>query len=213
MKTDWEIRRDIIGIAKKVYDKGFVAATDGNISMRVMTDRIMITPSGSCLGNLNVNELVYTDFTGSVLQGNTKPSSELPMHIEIYKHRPDVEAIIHAHPSYSTAFTLSGQTFSEPVLPEIILSLGEIPIAPYATPSSNESVLAIHDLILKHDAIILDHHGAITFGPSLEDAFYKMERLEHSATTLFAAKQLGTLNPLKPADIQKLIDIKKENNH
>ncbi len=210
MKTDWEIRRDIVSTAKKVYDKGFAVATDGNISMRMMSDRIMITPSGSCLGNLNVNDLVYTDITGVILQGNIRPSSELPMHIEIYKNRPEIEAIIHAHPSYSTAFTVAGESFSEPVLPEVILGLGEIPIAPYATPSTNESALAIHDLILNHDAIMLDHHGAVTIGFSLEDAYFKMEKLEHAAATLLAAKQLGTVNPLKSTDVEKLEKIKKE---
>ena len=210
MKTDWEIRREICQYGKKVYDKGFVAATDGNISMRMMGDRLFITPSASCLGTLNVNDLVYVDFNSQVLQSHSNPSSELPMHLEIYKKRPDVNAIIHTHPANSTAFTVAGENFSEPVLPELILGIGDIPIAKYATPSTNESAIVISDLIKKHDVIILDHHGVVTVGKDLQEAFYKLERLEHAASTLLAAKQLGNINPLNPSDIEKLHKIKQK---
>lgn len=209
MQTDWEIRRDISNCGKKIYDRGFAVATDGNISVRILNNRLMITPSGSCLGKLNINDLIYVDISGQVLQGDCKPSSELPMHIEIYKNRPDVKAIVHAHPNVSTAFTVSGETLSKPVLPELILGLGDIPTAPYATPSTRESAYAISELIKNHDVILLDHHGAVTVGESLEDAFFKMEKLEHAAATMLAAKQLGHINPLKPSDIEKLQKVKE----
>ena len=210
MKTDWETRREICLYGRKVYDKGFVTATDGNISMRMMNDRMFITPSASCLGNLNVNDLVYVDFNGQVLQCNRTPSSELPMHLEIYNKRPEVNAIIHTHPANSTAFTIAGENFSQPVLPELILGLGDVPIAKYATPSTHESAVVISELIKNHDVIILDHHGVVTVGIDLQQAFYKLERLEHAASTLLAAKQLGNINPLNPSDIEKLKAIKNK---
>ena len=210
MKTDWEIRREICLFGKRVYEKGFVTATDGNISMRMMANRLMITPSASCLGDLNVNDLAYVDLTGQILQSNCKPSSELPMHLEIYRNRPDVNAIIHTHPVNSTSFTIAGESFSQPVLPELILGIGDVPIAKYATPSTNESAVVISELIKNHDVIILDHHGVVTVGKTLLDAFFKLERLEHAASTLLAAKQLGNINPLDPSDIEKLEKVKQD---
>ena len=210
MKTDWEIRREICLFGKRVYEKGFVTATDGNISMRMMANRLMITPSASCLGDLNVNDLAYVDLTGQILQSNCKPSSELPMHLEIYRNRPDVNAIIHTHPVNSTSFTVAGESFSPPVLPELILGIGDVPIAKYATPSTNESAVVISELIKNHDVIILDHHGVVTVGKTLLDAFFKLERLEHAASTLLAAKQLGNINPLNPSDIEKLHEIREK---
>lgn len=210
MKTDWEIRREICLFGKKVYDKGFVAATDGNISMRLMTNRLMITPSASCLGDLNVNDLAYVDLNGQILQSNCKPSSELPMHLEIYRNRSDINAIIHTHPVNATSFTVAGETFSQPVLPELILGIGDVPIAKYATPSTRESAIVISELIKNHDVIILDHHGVVTIGNTLQEAFFKLERLEHAASTLLAAKQLGSINPLNPSDIKKLHEIREK---
>ena len=177
MKTEWETRRDIVAIARRVYNAGIVAATDGNISYRIMTDRVMITPSGTSFASLNTDSLAYVDLEGNVLSHQYKPSSELPMHLEIYRQRPDVNAIIHAHPPYATALTLSGYSMEDPILPEVVMMFGKIPTAPYATPSTKESAESIRHLIKDHQAILLDHHGAVTYGKSLEDAFHKMEKL------------------------------------
>ena len=121
-----------------------------------------------------------------------------------------MNAIIHTHPVNSTSFTVAGETFSQPVLPELILGIGDVPIAKYATPSTNESVVVISELIKNHDVIILDHHGVVTVGKTLLDAFFKLERLEHAASTLLAAKQLGNINPLNPSDIEKLHEIREK---
>jgi L-fuculose-phosphate aldolase len=207
MYTDWEIRRNILSYGKRVYEMGFVAATDGNISVRTMNNRLMITPSGVALGKMNSEELIYVDFEGRTLQGRRKPSSELPMHIMIYKQRLDVQAIIHTHPPIATAFSVAGKSLSQPVLPEVVLMFGEIPVASYATPSTIESAYAVKNLILDHDIIILDHHGAVSIGSSLEDAFLKLEKLEQTAKTLIAAKQLGEVLPLSTEEINKLVKI------
>jgi len=213
MKTDWEARRDIVACARQVYEAGIVAATDGNISHRMMTDRVMITPAGRSFANLNTDELAYVDIDGNILNFEQKPSSELPMHLEIYRQRPEINAVIHAHPPYATAFTVTGNSLSEPILPEVVMMFGEIPTAPYATPSTQESAESIRHLIKDYDAILLDHHGAVTYGKSLEDAFYKMEKLEHAAKTVLAAKSLGIPKVLDENQLSKLKDLKQDSDY
>ena len=213
MKTDWEARRDIIACARQVYDKGIVAATDGNISYRMMTDRVMITPSGTSFSNLSSDDLVYVDIDGNILSFGQKPSSELPMHLEIYRQRPAVNAIIHAHPPFATALTLAGVSLAEPILPEVVMMFGKIPTAPYATPSTPESAESIRHLIKDHDAILLDHHGAVTYAESLEEAFYKMEKLEHAAKTILAARSIGAPKTLNEEQLSKLKDLRKDSDY
>lgn len=213
MKTDWETRRDIVAIARRVYNAGIVAATDGNISHRIMTDRVMITPSGTSFANLNTDALAYVDLEGNILSYQYKPSSELPMHLEIYRQRPDVQAIIHAHPPYATALTLSGHSLEDPVLPEVVMMFGKIPTAPYATPSTKESAESIKPLIKDHQAILLDHHGAVTYGSSLEEAFHKMEKLEHAAKTILAATSLGAPKKLDEQQLSKIRDLGQHSDY
>jgi L-fuculose-phosphate aldolase len=129
------------------------------------------------------------------------------MHLEIYRQRPDVNAVIHAHPPYATALTISGYSLEEPILPEVVLMFGKIPTAPYATPSTKESAESIRHLIKDHQAILLDHHGAVTYGGSLQDAFHKMEKLEHAAKTILAATSLGTPKKLDQRQLGKLKDV------
>lgn len=213
MLTDWEIRRSIVGYGKRVHNAGLVAATDGNISVRIMGDRVMITPSGSALGNLNPDQLLYVDFSGNVLSGRGKPSSELPMHIAIYKKRPDVSAIIHTHPPVSTAFSIARISLSEPVLPEVVVGLGDIPISPYATPGTPEGAAILEGIIETHDVVILDHHGAVAVGKTLEEAFQKMEKLEHAARTILAAHQLGGVSVLPDEEVEKLKAIREQSGY
>jgi L-fuculose-phosphate aldolase len=213
MKTDWEVRRDIIAIAKQVYDKGIVAATDGNISYRIMTDRVMITPSGTSFATLTIDTLAYVDLDGNILNFEHKPSSELPMHLEIYRQRPDVNAIIHAHPPFATALTLTGQSLADPILPEVVMMFGKIPTAPYATPATQESANSIRHLIKDHDAILLDHHGAVTYSSSLQEAFHKMEKLEHAAKTILAAKSIGTPKILDENQLSKIKELEHNTDY
>jgi L-fuculose-phosphate aldolase len=173
----------------------------------------MITPAGRSFANLNTDELAYVDFDGNILNFEQKPSSELPMHLEIYRQRPEINAVIHAHPPFATAFTVTGNSLSEPILPEVVMMFGEIPTAPYATPSTQESAESIRHLVKDYDAILLDHHGAVTYGKSLEDAFYKMEKLEHAAKTVLAAKSLGTPKTLDDNQLSKLKDLKQHSDY
>ena len=213
MNTDWEVRRDIIACARYIYDKGMVAATDGNISCRVMADRVMITASGTSFSDLTTDELAYIDLNGANLNYDKNPSSELPMHLEIYRQRQDVQAVIHAHPPFATALTLCGDSLTDPILPEVVLMFGEIPTAPYATPSTRESAESIRPYIKNHEAILLDHHGAVTYGKSLKDALYKMEKIEHTAKTVLAAKTLGIPKILDQNQLRKLRDLKNKSEY
>jgi L-fuculose-phosphate aldolase len=212
VKTDWEARRDIVATARQVYKAGIVAATDGNISHRMMTDRVMITPTGKSFANLNTDEMSYVDLDGNILNFDHKPSSELPMHLEIYRQRPEINAVIHAHPPFATAFTITGNSLSDPILPEVVMMFGEIPTAPYATPATQESADSIRHLVKDYDAILLDHHGAVTCGETLDEAYYKMDKLEHAARTMLAANSLGAINPLTEDNIEKLQKFKKRSN-
>ena len=197
-------RRKIVAFGKQLYEKGLVSATDGNISTKLADDRLLITPTGKALGRLSTKEIVCVDVKGNVQKKQGNPSTELPMHLTIYRQRADVSAVIHAHPPLATAFSVAGEPLEQPVLPEIVLAFGRIPIAPYATPSTIESERAVEELVRNHDLIVLDHHGAVALGRSLEEAFQRLEKLEHLAKTLIAAKQLGRIVPLSEEAIEKL---------
>lgn len=210
MHDDWRLRREIVEFGRRVYEKDLAAGSDGNISARVMSDRLLITPSGCCLGELRAEELVYVDFNGNLLSGRGKPSSELPMHIVAFKERPDVEAIIHAHPPIATAFTVAGLTLAQCVIPEIVLAFGCIPTAEYATPSSDEGPRVIRSLVKKHDALVLDRHGSLTLGKNLADAFRKLEKVEHCARVTLAARQLGRVKTLSEDEIRRLEEVRQQ---
>lgn len=209
MITDWEARRKIVSFGKLLHAEGLAVAKDGNISVRIKPDKIVITPRDYSLATLSDSHMAHVDLEGKVFDSNLKPSSELPMHLEIYRQRQDVSAVIHAHPPYTTAFTLVGANFSQPVLPEVYVIFGDIPIAPYATPSTNEIAPFLRELIKNHDVIVLDHHGAVTVGESLKDAYCRMEKLEHAAKTLFIAHQLGKVKPLSADALKKLDEVRK----
>ena len=210
MITDWEARRKIVSFGRQLYTQGLVAAKDGNISVRIKPDRIIITPRNYSLANLLDSHMAHVNLDGNWSDSNLQPSSELAMHLEAYHQRPDVNAVIHAHPPYTTAFTLAGLDFSMPVLPEVQIMFGEIPIASYGTPATDESARSIRELIKDHDIVVLDHHGALTVGENLRDAYCRMEKLEHAAKTLFLARQLGKLKPLSEDALKKIAEFRKK---
>ncbi len=210
MNAAWHLRKEIVEFGRRVYEKNLVAATDGNISVRILGDRLLITPSGFCLGELKPEDLVYADFEGRTLSGRNAPSSELPMHIAAYEERPDVHAIIHAHPPVTTAFTVAGYNLAQCVIPEVVLIFGCIPTTEYATPSSEEGPRVIRSLIRKHDALILDRHGSLTAGCSLREAYHKLEKVEHCAQVTLAARQLGNVKTLTADQVERLEEVRKK---
>ncbi len=209
MPNEWQIRREIVAIGKQAYDRGLVAATDGNISVRVMDDRFLITPSGSCLGELKLEQLVYVDFDGRVLSGG-KPTGELSMHLAAYRERSDINAVLHAHPPVTTGFTIAGKSLAQCIIPEVVVIFGTIPTTEYATISTEEGAKAIRELIKNHDALILDRHGTITVGKELIEAYRKLEKVEYCAQVTLIAHQLGRVRTLSTDEIMKLETVRKK---
>lgn len=206
MLDENNIRQQLVNIAAKMYSCGYITGYSGNLSARLPDGKLLVTPAGVCKGELSPEQLLLVDPNTSpnVLFTDKHLTSELPMHLEVYHQRPDVGAVIHAHPSTCVALTLVGITLEEPFLPEAIVLLGSVPTAPYATPSSQENQVAISNLIGKHNAIILDHHGTLTVGKNLAEAYHRLEVLEHTACTLALAHLLGKPQPLSPQAVEKL---------
>lgn len=206
-----DLRRQIVKVGQLMYEKGFVAASDGNISARLEPGRILITPSGLHKGLMEPQQLLVVDEDGRPLGPRThanrhlKPTSELPMHLEVYRQREDVTAVVHAHPPITVALTIAGVPLADCLLPEVIVFLGLIPTTAYATPSSTENVRAIRDFIRHHDAIVLQRHGSLTVGDSVMQAFMRLETVEQNARIAFMLTQLGARNPLPPDEVEKLL--------
>ena len=211
-RSENELRQHILEIGKWMYQKGFVAASDGNISARLDRDRLLVTPSGFGKAFLEADHLLIVNMNGEKISPmfgrwrDLKPSSEIRLHLECYRQRTDVQSVIHAHPPMTIACTLAGISLAKCVLPEVLYDLGTIPTAKYATPSSQENAMAVRELVKTYDAIVLDRHGTVTVGATLRDAYMRLERVEHSAQVTLAAQQaLGhPVEPLTPDAIQKL---------
>lgn len=208
MKKENTIKEDIIKICKRMYQKSLVAANDGNLSVKLSDNKIIVTPTGKSKGFLIQKDLVIVDSGGRKLKGSLKPTTELPMHLFVYQRRKDMGAVVHAHPPYSTAFAVAGIGLDRDVLPEVVLSLGKIPLAKYATPSTKEVPDSISTFIKNHDAILLKNHGVLTLGKDIEEAYYKLEIVEHFAHILYLAIRLGRVNELSKGDVGKLMKIK-----
>jgi L-fuculose-phosphate aldolase len=208
MRTEYNLRKDLIEVCKRMYQKGFIAATDGNVSIRINENRIIFTPSGMCKGYLEADDLIITDLTGKKISGKYNASTEINMHLAAYRERPDITAVVHGHPPTAVAFTFANIALSECLLPEVIVTLGNIPVVPYETTGTYELASAISPYIREYDAVILDKHGVVAVGKDVFDAFYKLEKVEHNAHVVYMAKQLGRLDPLKPEQINELMKLR-----
>src|SRR4030042_2197969 len=206
------LKREMVEICRMLHRKNLVAATDGNVSARV-GDRLLTTPSGVNKGWVKEEQIITVDLNGRLVEGSGRPTSELAMHLTVYRLRPEVQAVVHAHPPLATAFTIAGVSLEEQVLPEVVLNLGVILTAAYATPSSPEGPEAIRELIKTHDALLLERHGAVTVGADLMEAYNKMEKLEHTALVLLLAHLLGGVRVLPPEEVAKLLSLKLKMDH
>ena len=211
--SESNLRAEIVRIGKLMHQFEFVDGTSGNISARLGPDRILATPSGLAKGFLTPEQLIIVDMDGNlvppVLPG-LKPTSELLMHLEAYRQRPDVNGVVHAHPITSVALSIVGIPLTDCVIPEAVVLLGAIPTTPYATPSSAENQRAISELVKTHDAIVLAYHGSLTVGPTVWDAYLRLESLEHTAKIIAQAHMLGEVKPLPPEQVQKLIATREQ---
>ena len=204
------LRTTLVEICHTVADRGYVSATDGNISARLPGGTILITRSSLNKGMVTIDDLVEVDKNGNVIQGAGRSSTELDMHLYIYEERPEIHAVVHAHPVHATAFAVAGQSIEECVFPEVVLGFGGIPLASYATPSTREVRESLAPFIHSHDAILLANHGVVTYGTDPWDAFFKMEKVEQTAHILFVARLLGGERILTSDAIEKLRAISKE---
>ncbi len=199
-----QARDEMVEVGRRLWQRGYVAANDGNISQRVGEDRLLATPTGVSKGFMTAEMLILTDMDGKVVRGELRPSSELNMHIEVYRLRPEIKAVVHAHPPVATSFSVAGIALDKCILPESVLTLGAIPVAGYATPSTDEMPASIRPFVSSHDALLLANHGAVTWAVSLEQAYFRMETLEQGAAIVHHALMLGNVNLLGPEEVAKL---------
>ncbi len=204
-----EAKQHILDVGRRLYQKEYVVSNDGNMSARIGDDRIVATPAGLCKGTLSLEDLCVCDMDGKKVSGSRNPSSEIGMHIFLYRERPDIGAVVHAHPPTATGFSVAGIPLSACVLPEMIISLGSVPIAEYGTPGGSEISEPIRKYVKDYDAYLLQNHGATTVGPDIMNAYFKMETLEHFARILFVARQLGDVNVLDREEVEKLLQIRE----
>ena len=207
MGTEKRLRQKLVAICRMLHHKNLIASMDGNVSVK-FGDGLLTTPSGVNKGFLEEDQIIVVDWNGRVIEGDGQPTSELAMHLAVYRLRPEVEAVVHAHPPVATAFSIAGISMEDFVLPEVVMTLGVIPTASYATPTTEDVPAAICDLIRSHDALILERHGALTVGQDLMEAYNKMEKLEHTAVILLTALQLGRVQLLPPREVDKLMRLK-----
>jgi L-fuculose-phosphate aldolase len=203
-------KKDIIEMCRRIYQRGYVAANDGNVSVRVDDEHIVLTPTGMSKGFLQPADLCVVDIDGNKVAGRLNPSSESKMHLAIYRARRDVNAVVHAHPPTATGFAVAGIPLTKCVLPEVIVSIGSIPIAEYATPGSEDLADVVVRYLNQYDAILMENHGAITVGETVTNAHYKMETMEHFAKIMFVAHQLGNVNVLPGNDVGDLMALREK---
>ena len=202
--SSYPSRRDICEVGRRIYQRGYVAANDGNISARIGADRILCTPTGVSKGFIAEDMLTVCDMTGKQVSGPLEISSEIRMHLEIYQLRADINAIVHAHPPTATGFAVAGIELTQCVLPEVIVNLGEIPLAPYGTPGGAAIVEPMKPLLKDHDAVLMANHGVVTLGKDVMDAHFKMETVEHFAQIALVAHQLNSVNTLNARQVDQL---------
>lgn len=202
--------REIVRVCRRLYEGGLVAGPDGNVSARLSDGSILVTPSGASKVDVCADDIVRVSAAGERLDERGTPSSELRMHLRVYERRTDVRAVVHAHPPTATGFAVAGESFVAPVLPEVILQMGEVPLVPYATPGTDALADLFEPFLERHDAFLMANHGATTLGPTLEIALQRMESVEHAARIILAARTLGRVNGLSAADVRALHESRKD---
>lgn len=205
MRDEGALRDEIVAVCRRLDARGLVAGMDGNVSARLDATTLLVTPSGLTKGRLAPGDLVAVDLDGRPRsEARRRPSSELRMHLRIYRVRPDVQAVVHAHPPTATGFAVAGEDLVAPVLPEIILQAGAVPLVPYETPGTEALADRLEPYLAGHDVLLLANHGATAVGPSLEVALQRMESLEHAARIVLAARLLGRVTQLTAEQVAPL---------
>ena len=206
MKTEREHRQDIVEIGRLVHQKGWVAANDGNITIRLDQDRILATPTGTCKGMMSPDDLIVVDTQGNKISGRKEQTSELAMHLTIYRMRPDIRSVLHAHPPVATGFASAGRPLNLALLPEVIIGLGCVPLADYGLPGTDALTEPLLPFIPKYDAVLLGNHGVTCWGEDVYKAFFRMETVEHFARIALVAELLGGPKVLPQVEVDKLFE-------
>ena len=212
MLTEYEIRNQICEIGRRIYSNGFVAANDGNLSVKMNDNEIITTPTGVSKGYMTPDMLCKVKLNGEIISvnGKYKPSSEIKMHLRVYEKRPDVGAVVHAHPPYATSFAIAGISLDQPIMAEAVVTLGSVPIAEYGTPSTEQVPDAIEKYLQCFDAMLLQNHGALTYGEDLMSAYFKMESLEFYAKLTYLTTQLGGAKLLNETQVGDLYALRRK---
>ncbi|MBV9182062.1 MAG: class II aldolase/adducin family protein [Acidobacteria bacterium] len=205
MASEHQLRREIVRLGKMLHERGFIAACDGNLSVRLDANRVLVTPTAMSKGAMRSSDLVVVNSAGEKLKGSRAVTSEIGMHLLIYSMRPDVRAIVHAHPTTATGFAAAGIALNQPLVCEVIIGLGQIPLAPYGTPGTPELAGTLEGLIPDYDAILMANHGVVTYGVDLQSAYMKMETVEHFARITLTTHLLGKQQLLNGHDLEKLL--------
>ena len=205
--TDQEAKEQLLEVGRRMYAKGYVVSNDGNITCKVSPTALWTTPTGVSKGYMTEEMLLKVDLEGRVLQGSWKPSTELKMHLRVFGENPDLTACVHAHPPAATAFSIAGIDLDRPILPEGVVQLGVVPVAPYATPGTEEVPDSIAPYCCTHNGVLLANHGALTWGTSLMQAYMRMETLEYYALiTMYTGNIIGRANELSCEQIDRLVE-------
>lgn len=210
-RSELEIKEEMCEIGRRVYNRGMVAANDGNFSVKLNDDEYLCTPTGVSKGFMTPEYICKVNAKGEVLEANEgfRPSSEVKMHMRVYQERPDVGAVVHAHPMYATTFAIAGIPLMEPIMPEAVIFLGGVPLAKYGTPSTVEVPDSVAEFLQDYDAVLLENHGALTYSDTLLNAYHRMESVEFYARLMYQAKMLGGPQILSPDRVEELYEIRR----
>jgi L-fuculose-phosphate aldolase len=205
MPSEGQSRRAIVTIGQMLHQRGFIAACDGNLSVRLDRNRVLVTPTAMSKGMMRASDLLIVDMNGRKLKGRREVTSEIGMHLLIYRMRSDVSGIVHAHPRTATGFAAAGMALDQPLVCEVVIGLGQIPLAPYGTPGTPELARTLEPLVPQYDAILMANHGVVTYGADLHSAYMKMETVEHFAQIALVTHVLGRQELLEAAELRKLV--------
>jgi len=205
VSTERKHRQEIVRYGRMLHERGFVAAMDGNLSVRLKNGRILVTPTCLSKGSMQPADMVVVDSEGRRVSGRRNVTSEIGMHLLIYRLRSDIEAIVHAHPPTATGFAAAGVALTEPLVCEVVMGLGCIPLARYGTPGTSELTQTLEPYVPNYDAILMSNHGVVTYGDTLEHAYMKMETVEHFAQIALVTHLLGRQQPLQAVEVEKLL--------
>jgi L-fuculose-phosphate aldolase len=205
MSSERKHREEIVRYGRTLHERGLVAAMDGNLSVRLKGERILVTPTCVSKGDMRATDMVVVDMEGQRVAGRRNVTSEIGMHLLIYRMRPDIQAIVHAHPPTATGFAAAGIALTQPLVCEVVMGLGCIPLARYGTPGTSELARTLEPFVPHYDAILMSNHGVVTYGDTLEHAYMKMETVEHFAQIALVTHLLGRQQPLQEVEVQKLL--------